>query len=202
MFTHYIIVRRDLPFGVTCAMVAHAAGESFYAFAKNDERGVMGGGVTSARPGSGDTSGAGGGENPPHSASLSHDPEVADSCDICRGSSEKEHPVEAPQGLHTGRSQVQVPPPAPLDDRRFEHIVARSKIDGIPRPTAVVLGARNEQRLQRLERLLRTRGVSFVAIREPDPPFHGQLMAIGLHPGDRDALARHVNEFQLIPEPV
>lgn len=28
--THYIIVRRDLPFGTLCAMVAHAAGESFF----------------------------------------------------------------------------------------------------------------------------------------------------------------------------
>jgi Peptidyl-tRNA hydrolase PTH2 len=27
---HYIIVRRDLPFGVILSMVAHAAGESFY----------------------------------------------------------------------------------------------------------------------------------------------------------------------------
>lgn len=29
-FTHYVIVRRDLPFGTTCAQIAHAAGESFY----------------------------------------------------------------------------------------------------------------------------------------------------------------------------
>lgn len=32
--THYIIVRRDLPFGVTMAMVAHAAGESAYWFSR------------------------------------------------------------------------------------------------------------------------------------------------------------------------
>lgn len=31
--THYIVVRRDLPFGVLLAMVAHAAGESFYKLA-------------------------------------------------------------------------------------------------------------------------------------------------------------------------
>jgi len=30
--THYIIVRRDMPLGVVCAQVTHAAGESFYAF--------------------------------------------------------------------------------------------------------------------------------------------------------------------------
>ena len=31
--THYIVVRRDLPFGILAAQIAHAAGESFYAFA-------------------------------------------------------------------------------------------------------------------------------------------------------------------------
>lgn len=31
-YTHYVIVRRDLPFGAILANVAHAAGESFYAF--------------------------------------------------------------------------------------------------------------------------------------------------------------------------
>lgn len=30
--THYVIVRRDLPYGLTLAMVGHAAGESFYLF--------------------------------------------------------------------------------------------------------------------------------------------------------------------------
>jgi hypothetical protein len=33
MLTHYIIVRRDLPTAVQCAQVAHAAGESFVAWA-------------------------------------------------------------------------------------------------------------------------------------------------------------------------
>jgi peptidyl-tRNA hydrolase len=32
MFRHYIIVRRDLPVGITAANIAHAAGESFFAF--------------------------------------------------------------------------------------------------------------------------------------------------------------------------
>lgn len=30
--THYVIVRRDLPFGQICAQITHAAGESFFAF--------------------------------------------------------------------------------------------------------------------------------------------------------------------------
>src|ERR1051326_5178068 len=34
---HYVIVRRDLSFGAILASVLHAAGESFYAFAKRDD---------------------------------------------------------------------------------------------------------------------------------------------------------------------
>lgn len=34
-YTHYIIVRRDMPLGVVCAQVAHAAGESFASYVGN-----------------------------------------------------------------------------------------------------------------------------------------------------------------------
>lgn len=33
--THYIVVRHDLPLGVVAAMITHAAGESFYFFARS-----------------------------------------------------------------------------------------------------------------------------------------------------------------------
>ena len=38
MLTHYIIVRRDLPIGVMCAMVTHAAGESAALFENFQEK--------------------------------------------------------------------------------------------------------------------------------------------------------------------
>lgn len=66
----------------------------------------------------------------------------------------------------------------------------------ISQTVAVVLGARNESKLQRLEKQLLLKSIPFVAIRETEGDFAGQLMAIGLEPGDN--LSKVVNEFQLI----
>lgn len=64
----------------------------------------------------------------------------------------------------------------------------------------VVLGARNEMRLWRLFDLLRNERIPFVPIDEPDPPYNGSLMAIGVEPGDRDVLWPHFRDFQIIRE--
>jgi hypothetical protein len=69
----------------------------------------------------------------------------------------------------------------------------------IPRPTAVILGARNEHRLLRLERLLLAHGVPHVAVREPDAPFCGQLVAIGIVPGPKHELLPFVADFNMLP---
>jgi hypothetical protein len=37
--------------------------------------------------------------------------------------------------------------------------------------------------------------LSFVPIREPDPPYHGALMAIGIVPARREALRRHLSSL-------
>lgn len=72
--------------------------------------------------------------------------------------------------------------------------------DDIPRATAVVLGARNESKLLSLERLLADHCVPHIAVREPDEPWNGQLMAIGLVPGPRGLLCRWVSDFDLLRE--
>ena len=110
--THYVIVRRDLPYGLTLAMVGHAAGESFYAY----------------------------------SFSV---------------------------------------PAAPLAM--------------IPRCTIVVLGARNEGKLEWLRKRLEAAHVSHVPFYESDPPYDGQLMSIGLVPGRKADLCEHVKDFALWP---
>lgn len=107
--THYLIVRRDLPLGVMCAQLAHAAGESFF---------------------------------------------------------------------QLGLSAV---PPV-----------------NIERTTVVVLGARNEHRLKRLEAKLQQVHIPHAAIREPDAPWDGQLMAIGLVPGDREQLSPLFRDYQIL----
>lgn len=68
------------------------------------------------------------------------------------------------------------------------------------RTIVVVLGARNEHRLLKLERTLTSCGVAHVAIREPDEPWNGQLMAIGLVPGDREVLSGLFRDYQTLRE--
>jgi peptidyl-tRNA hydrolase len=67
-----------------------------------------------------------------------------------------------------------------------------------PKPTVVVLGARNEQKLLRLQAQLRLANIPHVAIREPDAPFLGQLTAIGVVPAAREAVARYFRDFQTL----
>lgn len=50
--------------------------------------------------------------------------------------------------------------------------------------TAIVLAVSNERRLRELEQKLRAAHIRHVAIREPDAPWKGQLMTIGLWPID------------------
>jgi hypothetical protein len=62
----------------------------------------------------------------------------------------------------------------------------------------VVLGERDESRLARVLRRLQRAGVPHVAIHEPDAPYAGALMAIGLVPAPRALVAGHVRECQLL----
>lgn len=127
--THYIVVRRDLPFGVLLAMVAHAAGESFYR--------------------------------------------------LCPDSSGSERPES---NREVGSSRL-----------------PRGSIN--PSETiAIVLGARNEGRLSKAAATLQRAGVPFVEIRETDGGFAGQLMAIGVVPGDKEQISLLVNDFHMLRE--
>lgn len=66
------------------------------------------------------------------------------------------------------------------------HAAGESSSGNLPSGTiAVVLAARDEQHLERVELELQIRSVPHVAIREPDAPWCGQLMAIGIVPMDR-----------------
>jgi hypothetical protein len=61
----------------------------------------------------------------------------------------------------------------------------------------VVLRA-DPERLEALEGLLEAQGVPFRAIREVDPPYNGQLMALGLQPARKDRLKRYVSSLPLL----
>lgn len=161
-YTHYVIVRRDLPVGVLAAQITHAAGESFAAFvqiAGHESLGCLLPTVEEAQRGV---------QVPPS--------------EPCRDSSEKEHRDSSPEVAGSS--------PA-LGSIQFD------------RTKAVVLGARSEPRLRTLERKLTEAGIPFVAIREPDAPWNGQLMAIGLHPLLDTAPARAIlNDFHMLAKNV
>lgn len=68
-----------------------------------------------------------------------------------------------------------------------------------PDTTAVALGVAGEDELLALEQRLVAARVSHRAIREPDPPWCGALMAIGLVPvADRASVRAHLRALKLL----
>ncbi len=81
------------------------------------------------------------------------------------------------------------------------HAAGESSPGDLPVGTcAVVLAVENEARLLALERLLVENSVQFAAIREPDPPYGGQLMALGLAPIDKSAVYPLLKKLPLLKE--
>lgn len=154
MLTHYVIIRRDLPVGVMCAQIVHAAGESFAAYVAH----LSGGGERRLAP----------------VALTSNEERVARNHPTgpCRDSSEKER-------------------------RIYSEVAGSSPALGpihtdFSRTKSVVLGARNVSRLTNLSRALTVADIAHTSICEPDAPYHGALMAIGLWPIADTTLARDV----------
>jgi hypothetical protein len=144
---HYIVVRRDLPVGVTVAQVAHAAGESFAAYAS---------------------------------------------------SSVKEHRTFSPEvGGSSPSSRTSLPPPSQEGVASNGEGALKATGGAIPTPHVVVLGARDQVVLARLARKALTAGVRFVSIVEPDAPYHGELLALGFWPAEREVVRPLVEKFQL-----
>jgi hypothetical protein len=80
------------------------------------------------------------------------------------------------------------------------HAAGESAGGDLPASTiAVALAARNEAQLLAIEQLLRRLKIPHRAIREPDSPWNGALMAIGLAPvRDRDAVRRVTGSLSLL----
>ena len=179
---HYIVVRRDLTQGVQCAMVAHAAGESFYQFARRLQQPAERVAPASAGGGAWPSRGATIGERPPTANVGGWQAERPAPLPQRPGSSVKEH------ASLDAWSQVQVLPRAPLPLPDLSDI----------RTTVVVLGARSEAKLWRLVKQLVEAEVPHVAFVESDGDHAGQLTAVGLEPGEQWRLSPRVKEFQLL----
>lgn len=67
-----------------------------------------------------------------------------------------------------------------------------------PGTYAIALAAKSEIQLLALERRLISQNIPHAAIREPDAPWDGQLMAIGIAPCDRSIVRKEVSQLPLI----
>jgi hypothetical protein len=63
---------------------------------------------------------------------------------------------------------------------------------------AVALSCRDESALRALGERLKAAGLAYHLIHEPDPPFNGQLMAIGLEPNYKSKFRRYLSNLPLI----
>ena len=63
---------------------------------------------------------------------------------------------------------------------------------------AVCLTAPNEDALKGIADRLEAAGVAFVRVFEPDAPYFGALMSIGLVPGPKEDLRRHLSSLPLL----
>jgi hypothetical protein len=79
------------------------------------------------------------------------------------------------------------------------HAAGESACGVVPGTFAVALAAKNERELLKLEARLRGANVPHSAFREPDPPWGGALMSIGIEPvQDRRAVRRFLRGFSLL----
>ncbi len=115
---HYLLIRRDLPFGVTLAQLAHAAANSMENWLKSETY------------------------------------------------------------VNDWDNEIDFPTHEPM--------------------TVVVLGVRDRISLERWARKLHKKGVKHTVVREPDAPWHNQMMAIGIWPGEKDDLSGHFKRLDLI----
>jgi hypothetical protein len=81
------------------------------------------------------------------------------------------------------------------------HAAALSAAGTTESTHAVVLQAPNEQALLELEQRLIFEQIPHAAFREPDAPYNGQLMSIGIAPCDRRIVRRYLRSFFLVGDP-
>lgn len=79
------------------------------------------------------------------------------------------------------------------------HAAGESSPGNLPPETyAVVLTARDELHLALVADELEAKGVALVRIREPDTPYAGALMALGLRPARKETIRRHLSCLPLL----
>jgi peptidyl-tRNA hydrolase len=69
-----------------------------------------------------------------------------------------------------------------------------------PGAYAVVLAVADERELSSVHLRLEAAGLRPHAVREHDPPWNGALMAVGVPPGPRAAIRRHLSSLPLLKD--
>ena len=89
--------------------------------------------------------------------------------------------------------------PKGIQAAQIVHAAGESSPGNLPEGTfAVVLAAPNEKALKTIARRLAEACIRFVPISEPDPPYCGQLMALGLVPKRKEELRRQLSSLPLL----
>lgn len=79
------------------------------------------------------------------------------------------------------------------------HAAGESVVAPVPPHTfAVALKARDEAQLVEIHARLVADGVSCVLVREPDSPWNGAAMAIGVSPCGRSRVRKHLSQLPLL----
>jgi len=79
------------------------------------------------------------------------------------------------------------------------HAAGESSQGNLPNNTfAVVLSASNEQELLAIATNLQKAGIKHKLIKEPDPPFNGAAMAIGVAPCQREVVKPYLRNLPLL----
>jgi hypothetical protein len=89
--------------------------------------------------------------------------------------------------------------PRGIQAAQIVHAAGESSPGNLPAGTyAVVLAVATERLLVQAADVLRQKGIAFTAVFEPDAPFDGAMMAIGLEPGRKEVVGKHVSGFPLL----
>jgi hypothetical protein len=89
--------------------------------------------------------------------------------------------------------------PRGIQSAMLVHAAGESSPGSLPEDThAVVLVARDELELTLVAERLDAAGIGIVRVREPDAPYGGALMAVGIAPARKEVVRRHVSSLPLL----
>lgn len=89
--------------------------------------------------------------------------------------------------------------PRGIQAANLVHAAGESSPGGLPSGThAVVLTVPGEQELREVSAKLKAAEIVHVRIEEPDAPWHGALMALGLVPARKEDVRRHLSSLPLL----